>query len=80
MRAGRVLQKFLSESLGGMHALREAVLLRSVEALIAAGPDPLPDRIEHICIGLIHARSFLVQVPCLVRTVTGRWFDLGNAE
>jgi len=47
MRAGRVLQKFLSESLGDMHALREAVLLRSVEALIAAGPEPLPDRIEH---------------------------------
>lgn len=35
MRASRVLQKCLAESLGGMHALREAVLLRSVEALIA---------------------------------------------
>ncbi|WP_039955822.1 IS4 family transposase, partial [Xanthomonas graminis] len=35
MRASGVLQKCLSESLGGMHALREAVLLRSVEALIA---------------------------------------------
>lgn len=35
MRASRVLQKCLSESLGGIHALREAVLLRSVEALIA---------------------------------------------
>ena len=35
MRASQVLQKCLPESLGGMHALREAVLLRSVEALIA---------------------------------------------
>jgi hypothetical protein len=35
MRASRVLQKCLSESLGGMHALREAVLLRSVEALLS---------------------------------------------
>ena len=35
MRASGVLQKCLPESLGGMHALREAVLLRSVEALIA---------------------------------------------
>ncbi|NYF20320.1 hypothetical protein HDC36_001781 [Xanthomonas sp. JAI131] len=31
MRASGVLQKCLSESLGGMHALREAVLLRSVQ-------------------------------------------------
>ena len=35
MRASQVLQKCLPESLGNMHALREAVLLRSVEALIA---------------------------------------------
>ena len=34
MRASGVLQKCLSESLCGMHALREAVLLRSLEALI----------------------------------------------
>ena len=31
MRASRVLQKCLPESLGQMHALRETVLLRSVE-------------------------------------------------
>ena len=35
MRASQVLQKCLPESLGTMHALRVAVLLRSVEALIA---------------------------------------------
>lgn len=35
MRASQVLQKCLPESLGNMHALREAVLLRAVEALIA---------------------------------------------
>ncbi|TXI44933.1 MAG: IS4 family transposase, partial [Lysobacter sp.] len=35
MRASRVLQKCLPESLGQMHALRERVLLRSVEALVA---------------------------------------------
>lgn len=35
MRASQVLQKCLPESLGNMHALRQAVLLRSVEALIA---------------------------------------------
>lgn len=35
MRASGVLQKCLPESLGDMHALRETVLLRSVEALIA---------------------------------------------
>lgn len=35
MRASQVLQKCLPESLGNMHALREGVLLRSVEALIA---------------------------------------------
>lgn len=34
MRASRVLQKCLPESLGKMHTLREAVLLRSVEALV----------------------------------------------
>lgn len=34
-RASGVLQKCLSESLGRLHALREAVLLRSVQALIA---------------------------------------------
>ncbi|MBN6152873.1 IS4 family transposase [Xanthomonas sp. AmX2] len=36
MRASQVLQKCLCDSLEPMHALREAVLLRSVEALIAA--------------------------------------------
>lgn len=36
MRASQVLQKYLCDSLEPMHALREAVLLRSVEALIAA--------------------------------------------
>lgn len=35
MRASQVLQKCLPDSLGKMHALRVAVLLRSVEALIA---------------------------------------------
>lgn len=35
MRASQVLQKCLPESLGTMHALRVAVLLRSVEALMA---------------------------------------------
>lgn len=35
MRASRVLQKCLSESLNTMHALRSQVLLRSVEALVA---------------------------------------------
>lgn len=35
MRASRVLQKCLSESLNTMHALRSRVLLRSVEALVA---------------------------------------------
>lgn len=35
MRASGVLQKCLPESLGQMHALRAAVLLRSVEALIS---------------------------------------------
>lgn len=35
MRASRVLQKCLPESLGQMHALRGRVLLRSVEALVA---------------------------------------------
>lgn len=35
MRASRVLQKCLSGSLGGMHALRARVLLRAVEALLA---------------------------------------------
>ena len=34
MRASRVLQKCLSESLNTMHALRSGVLLRSVEALV----------------------------------------------
>lgn len=34
MRASQVLQKCLSESLSHMHALRERVLLRSVEALL----------------------------------------------
>lgn len=36
MRASQVLQKCLCDSLEPMHALREVVLLRSVEALIAA--------------------------------------------
>ncbi|MXV06312.1 MULTISPECIES: IS4 family transposase [unclassified Xanthomonas] len=36
MRASQVLQKCLCDSLEAIHALREAVLLRSVEALIAA--------------------------------------------
>lgn len=36
MRASRVLQKCLSESLNTMHALRSQVLLRSVEALVAS--------------------------------------------
>lgn len=34
MRASRVLQKCLSESLGAMHALRSQVLMRSVESLL----------------------------------------------
>ncbi len=36
MRASEVLQKCLSCSLGVMHALREKVLLRSVDALVAS--------------------------------------------
>lgn len=35
MCASRVLQECLPESLGQMHALRETVLLRSVEALVS---------------------------------------------
>lgn len=35
MRASRVLQKCLSDSLGRMHGLREQTLLRSIEALLA---------------------------------------------
>lgn len=35
MRASRVLQKCLPESLGRMHALRERVLLKAVEALVS---------------------------------------------
>lgn len=34
MRASQVLQKCLTHSLSGMHALRERALLRSVEALL----------------------------------------------
>lgn len=34
MRASKVLQKYLSHSLPGMHALRERWLLRAVEALL----------------------------------------------
>ena len=35
MRASQVLQKCLPDSLGRMHALRERVLLRAVEALLS---------------------------------------------
>nr|WP_230938839.1 hypothetical protein [Xanthomonas translucens] len=47
---------------------------------VETGPDPLPDRIEHIRIGLVHARSCWTPGTCLARTVTGRCFGLGNAE
>ncbi|PPU03489.1 hypothetical protein XarbCFBP7408_13540 [Xanthomonas arboricola pv. guizotiae] len=37
MRASEVLQKCLSNSLSGMHALRQRALLRAVEALLHGG-------------------------------------------
>ncbi len=37
MRASEVLQKCLSDSLSGMHALRQRALLRAVEALLHGG-------------------------------------------
>ncbi|MCL1534611.1 IS4 family transposase, partial [Xanthomonas nasturtii] len=37
MRASEVLQKCLSNSLSGMHALRQRSLLRAVEALVHGG-------------------------------------------
>ncbi|RBB29582.1 IS4 family transposase, partial [Xanthomonas oryzae pv. oryzae] len=37
MRASEVLQKCLSDSLSGMHALRQRALLRAVEALVHGG-------------------------------------------
>ncbi|WP_446644073.1 hypothetical protein ACSAMZ_21585 (plasmid) [Xanthomonas citri pv. bilvae] len=40
MRASEVLQKCLSNSLSGMHALRQRTLLGAVEALVHGGNPP----------------------------------------